>query len=148
MKFVVLIKCAKILLKPLRKGIMTLGEQISLANASNSCFSLCKIPSHWAPCNHDTVRPLVEDGGDDLQIWGYWISSHGQPTLGGPPEWGLGWLTSPHPYVTKFDAGPWILRHFWTWQLKFRLHKSRIISSPRPAEWHVSLSRRTLLQCG
>jgi hypothetical protein len=46
------------------------------------------------------ARPQVADGGNGLQIWrvaANILSSRGQPTRGGPPDWGLGvGLTTPH----------------------------------------------------
>jgi hypothetical protein len=48
----------------------------------------------WVHCHHDMARPRVADRGDGLQIWtvaANILNKHrGQPTVGGPPAWGLG----------------------------------------------------------
>jgi len=48
----------------------------------------------WVPVHHGTARLRVVEPGNGLRIWRiatiYWISSHEQPTRGGPPAWGLG----------------------------------------------------------
>ena len=56
-------------------------------------------------CHHPMAHSLVADGGmasnmdwrgGELLI--YLISNRGQPTRGGPPDWGLGEVpTTPHP---------------------------------------------------
>jgi hypothetical protein len=53
------------------------------------------------PCHHGMARPQVAGGGDGLQIWRVAANilniSRGQPTMGGPPAWGLGvGLITPH----------------------------------------------------
>jgi hypothetical protein len=53
------------------------------------------------PFHHGMARSQVADGGVGLQIWrvaaNILISSREQPTMGGPPAWGLGvGLTTPH----------------------------------------------------
>jgi hypothetical protein len=52
------------------------------------------------PFHHCMEHPEVVDGGtvfrngEWFQIYG--ISSHGQPTRGGPPAWGLGEMLTTH----------------------------------------------------
>ena len=51
--------------------------------------------------HHGKARSQVVDGGDGLQfggwLWISWKSGRGQPTRGGPPDWGLSEvLTTPH----------------------------------------------------
>jgi hypothetical protein len=47
----------------------------------------------WVSFHHGIPRSQVAGGGDGLQIWrvaaNILNSSHGQPTRGGPPAWGM-----------------------------------------------------------
>jgi hypothetical protein len=62
------------------------------------------------PCHHVMARPQVVDGGEGLQVWRVTADiMNKQPTMSGPPVWGLGRVshlpTVKNQQVTKCCTG-------------------------------------------